>query len=104
MRDFLLQWLRVDQVPDLSKDPRLFPGFQPGNSNFFDEMPVVYRPGEHYRDLEGQFGSPVYERVDAPASPEQKQVLSTLSPDMVEAQELAGTSTRLQSAMAGFRG
>ena len=27
VRDFLLQWLRVDQVPDLSKDPRLFPGF-----------------------------------------------------------------------------
>lgn len=28
-RDFLLQWLRVDQVPDLSKDPKLYPGFDP---------------------------------------------------------------------------
>ena len=30
--------------------PKLFPGFQAGNSNFFDEMPDNYRAGEHYRD------------------------------------------------------
>jgi len=47
-------------------------------------------PGEHYRDLEGLFGSPVYERTDAPAGPEQKAVLSSLSPEMVEATQLAG--------------
>lgn len=47
-------------------------------------------PGEHYRQLEERFGSPVYERMDAPASPKQKAVLKNLSPEMVEAQELAG--------------
>lgn len=47
-------------------------------------------PGEHYRDLEEKFGSPVYERVDAPASPEQKKALKNLSPEMVTTDELAG--------------
>jgi phosphoglucomutase len=47
-------------------------------------------PDELYKDLEAQFGSPVYERMDAPAKPEQKDALKHLSPDMVEAKELAG--------------
>ncbi len=47
-------------------------------------------PGEHYQALEAQFGSPVYERMDAPASGPQKNVLSNLSPEMVEATEMAG--------------
>jgi phosphoglucomutase len=47
-------------------------------------------PAEHYRALEEQFGSPVYQRMDAPASTAQKKVLSNLSPDMVTATELAG--------------
>lgn len=47
-------------------------------------------PGEHYRDLEAKFGSPVYERMDAPANDQQKSVLKDLSPDMVEANKLAG--------------
>jgi len=47
-------------------------------------------PGEHYRDLEEKFGSPIYERVDAPATPEQKKALKNLSPEMVTADELAG--------------
>jgi phosphoglucomutase len=47
-------------------------------------------PGEHYQALEAQFGQAVYERMDAPALPAQKKALSNLSPDMVEAQELAG--------------
>jgi len=47
-------------------------------------------PGEHYQALENQFGSPVYERIDAPATLEQKAVLKNLSPDMVEASEMAG--------------
>ncbi len=47
-------------------------------------------PGQHYQTLEAQFGSPVYERMDAPANREQKEVLAKLSPDMVEAAELAG--------------
>ena len=47
-------------------------------------------PGELYRDLETQFGSPVYQRSDAPASRAQKEVLKNLSPDQVTARELAG--------------
>ena len=47
-------------------------------------------PGQHYQDLESQFGSPVYERLDAPASPEEKAVLASLSPEMVTASEMAG--------------
>ncbi len=47
-------------------------------------------PGEIYGELEGKFGSPTYERIDAPATPEQKAILKKLSPEMVAADELAG--------------
>lgn len=47
-------------------------------------------PGEHYRDLEAEFGSPVYERMDAPANHAQKAALKNLSPDDVQATTLAG--------------
>ena len=47
-------------------------------------------PGELYRDLTDELGEPVYERKDAPATPQQKTILSKLSPDQVNATELAG--------------
>jgi phosphoglucomutase len=47
-------------------------------------------PGELYRELTRQFGDPVYERIDAPATPEQKAVLERLAPEQVTATELAG--------------
>jgi phosphoglucomutase len=47
-------------------------------------------PGELYVALTERFGAPAYERIDAPASPEQKSVLSRLTPDQVRASELAG--------------
>jgi phosphoglucomutase len=47
-------------------------------------------PGEHYRELEAQFGSPCYTRIDAPATPEQKDRLEKLSPGDVRAAQLAG--------------
>lgn len=47
-------------------------------------------PGEHYRELTERFGAPAYERIDAPATPEQKRALANLSPEMVAADELAG--------------
>jgi len=47
-------------------------------------------PGEHYTEFTEKFGSPVYTRFDAPASPEQKKVLANLNADMVEAETLAG--------------
>jgi phosphoglucomutase len=47
-------------------------------------------PGELYRELTRQFGDPVYERLDAPATPEQKAILLRLAPEQVQATELAG--------------
>lgn len=47
-------------------------------------------PSELYRDLTKELGEPVYERIDAPATLEQKAVLSKLSPEQVKATELAG--------------
>ena len=47
-------------------------------------------PGELYRELTRQFGDPVYERIDAPATAEQKAVLERLTPEQVNATELAG--------------
>jgi phosphoglucomutase len=47
-------------------------------------------PGELYRELTRQFGESVYERIDAPATAEQKAVLERLTPEQVNATELAG--------------
>jgi len=47
-------------------------------------------PGELYADLEAQFGASVYERIDAPATFEQKAILKKLSAEMITAGELAG--------------
>jgi len=57
-------------------------------------------PGVHYKELEAEFGSPVYERVDAPATREQKAKLGKLGADDVKATTLAGEriSAKLTSA------
>ena len=47
-------------------------------------------PGEHYRELTAEFGSPYYTRIDAPASPEQKTKLQKLTPEAVKESDLAG--------------
>jgi phosphoglucomutase len=47
-------------------------------------------PGQAYAELTRRHGSPVYRRIDAPASPAQKAALARLSPDQVTATELAG--------------
>jgi phosphoglucomutase len=47
-------------------------------------------PGEAYRDLTREFGEPWYERIDAPATAEQKAALEKLSPERVSATEMAG--------------
>lgn len=47
-------------------------------------------PGEHYREMTAEFGSPHYTRIDAPATPEQKAKLQKLSPDAVRESDLAG--------------
>ena len=47
-------------------------------------------PGIHYQELTAKFGSPLYTRIDAPATSEQKAALKKLSPDAVKAATLAG--------------
>ena len=47
-------------------------------------------PSELYRELTGELGAPVYERIDAPATAEEKTVLARLSPSDVTAATLAG--------------
>jgi len=47
-------------------------------------------PGEHYHALTERFGAPVYERLDAPATPAEKSVLKKLAPEQVKAEMLAG--------------
>ena len=47
-------------------------------------------PGEVYADLTREFGEPVYERIDAPATPEQKTVLEKLTAEQVKITDLAG--------------
>jgi len=47
-------------------------------------------PGEHYKTLTEKYGSPVYERMDAPATTEQLKIMKNLSPDQVKASQLAG--------------
>nr|MDT0665108.1 phosphoglucomutase, alpha-D-glucose phosphate-specific [Micromonospora sp. DSM 115978] len=47
-------------------------------------------PGQLYAELAERHGAPSYRRVDAPASPAQKAVLSALTPTSLDATELAG--------------
>jgi phosphoglucomutase len=47
-------------------------------------------PGEAYRELTRAFGEPLFERIDAAATPAQKKLLANLSPTQVTSTELAG--------------
>jgi len=47
-------------------------------------------PGEIYGELTRELGEPVYDRVEAPATPEQKALLGRLSPRQVRSTDLAG--------------
>jgi phosphoglucomutase len=47
-------------------------------------------PGELYRELTRELGEPLYDRVDAPATPDQKELLAKLSPEQVTLRELGG--------------
>jgi phosphoglucomutase len=47
-------------------------------------------PGEIYRELTRELGDPVYDRVEAPATLDEKKVLATLSPEKIKLTELAG--------------
>jgi phosphoglucomutase len=54
-------------------------------------------PGEIYCELTREFGEPAYDRVEAPATPEQKGLLAKLSPRQVKLTELAGE--RIQTVL-----
>lgn len=58
-------------------------------------------PGEHYRELTAQFGTPYYVRIDAPATPDQKKRLAKLSPESVMATSLAGNPIVNRLTQAG---
>jgi len=47
-------------------------------------------PGQIYQDLTREFGEPAYDRVEAPATPEQKKLLAKFSPQQITITELAG--------------
>jgi phosphoglucomutase len=47
-------------------------------------------PDVHYSRLEAEFGRSFYKRIDAPATAQQKRILSSLTPEMVTASTLAG--------------
>jgi phosphoglucomutase len=51
-------------------------------------------PGEHWQALTREFGEPAYERIDSPATAEQKAALSRLTPADVRARDLAGEAIR----------
>lgn len=47
-------------------------------------------PGEVYQDLTREFGTPFFDRLEAPVTPAQKDILKNLSPENVRSKELAG--------------
>ncbi|OGV78221.1 MAG: phosphoglucomutase, alpha-D-glucose phosphate-specific [Lentisphaerae bacterium RIFOXYB12_FULL_65_16] len=61
-------------------------------------------PGEHYADLTRQFGCPVYERIDAAATPAQKAVLGKLTPEQVKSTTLAGEPIKAKLTKAPANG
>jgi phosphoglucomutase len=54
-------------------------------------------PGEIYSELTSQLGEPAYDRVEAPATPEQKKMLERLSPQQIHIKDLVGE--RIQAVL-----
>lgn len=59
-------------------------------------------PGQHYQDLEKQFGQAWYARKDAPVTPEGKAILANLSPEKVAASQLGGEKINAKLTHAPF--
>ena len=59
-------------------------------------------PGEAYRELERELGESLFERVDAPATSQQKQILQRLAPQQIQSTELAGE--RIMNVFTHARG
>jgi len=61
-------------------------------------------PGDLYRDLTRELGEPVYDRVEAPATPDQQALLAKLSPQQVTITALAGEAIETVLANAPGNG
>ena len=61
-------------------------------------------PAAIYREFRHEFGEPAYDRVDAPATPEQKERLAKLSPQQVKHTELAGEKIKIMLTHAPGNG
>ena len=61
-------------------------------------------PGELYRELTSQFGTPFYTRIDVPATPAEKAAMEHLSPEAVTAKELAGNPILVKLSTAPGNG
>ncbi|HYJ39851.1 MAG TPA: phosphoglucomutase (alpha-D-glucose-1,6-bisphosphate-dependent) [Steroidobacteraceae bacterium] len=59
-------------------------------------------PGEAYRELTRAFGEPLFERIDAAATPAQKKLLANLKPEQIKSKELAGG--KIQSILTSAPG
>ncbi len=59
-------------------------------------------PGQTYRELTRDLGEPFSSRVDAPATPAQKKILSKLDKDRIRSTELAGD--KIESIMSSAPG
>ncbi len=57
-------------------------------------------PGELYDRLTQELGPSFYERIDTPATPQQKKILKNLDPDQIDAKELAGERIELALSRA----
>ena len=61
-------------------------------------------PGEHYREITAEYGSPLYSRIDAPATPTEKAALAALTPEAVESTELVGDAIEAKLTRAPGNG
>ena len=61
-------------------------------------------PGELYRELTAEFGTPCYRRIDVPATPAEKAAMEHLSPEAITAKELAGEAILAKMSTAPGNG
>ncbi len=56
---------------------------------------IGHDPGKIYQELTREFGEPAYDRIEAPATPEQKELLAKLSPQQIKLTEMAGEKIQM---------
>jgi phosphoglucomutase len=83
-------FLRKDGIPWATDKDRIIPALLSAEITSVSKRD----PGVLYKEFTDEFGDPVYDRIDAPATAEEKALLSKLSPDQVPSTELAGEKIR----------